>query len=105
MCDPRVSREGRASVSDFRLQCWTGVPLTLVNFVADKHGCPQDKLQAALAIHRGLDLLYTQVLYEAQKFEYFQQVVGTIIYLHQPLSVGQPGQLLQLHPTCIQLAL
>jgi hypothetical protein len=78
---------------------------TLVNFVADKHGRPQDKLRAALAIHRGLDPLYDQVLSEAQKFEYFERVVGTIIYLREPLSVRGLGMLLQLHSTCIQLAL
>jgi hypothetical protein len=78
---------------------------TLVKFVADKHGRPQDKLCAALAVHRGLDPLYDQVLSEARKYEYFERVVGTIVYLREPLSMGGLGQLLQLHSTCIQLAL
>jgi hypothetical protein len=82
---------------------------TLVNFVADKHGHPQDKLQAALAIHRGLNPLYDQVLSEARKFENFERVVGAIIYLHVPLSVPLSvrglRELLRLHSTYIQLAL
>jgi hypothetical protein len=78
---------------------------TLVSFVADKHGRPQDKLQAALTIHRGLDPLYDQVLSEAWKFEYFQRVVGTIIYLREPLSVRWLGRLLRVHSTSIRLGL
>jgi hypothetical protein len=45
-----------------------------------------DKLQAALAIHRGLDPLYDQVLSEAR-----ERVVGTIIYLGAPLRVSMGG--------------
>jgi hypothetical protein len=45
------------------------------------------------------------VLSKARKFEYSERVLGTIIYLREPLSVGGLGQLLWLHSTHIQLAL
>jgi hypothetical protein len=45
---------------------------TLVKFVADKNGLPQQKLQAVMTAHKGVDPLYDQVLSEARKFEYFE---------------------------------
>ena len=78
---------------------------TLVSFISDKHGRPQDKLRAVMTTHRGLDPLYDQVLSEARKFDYFGRVVGTIIYLHQPLILSELEQFLQLPLSCIHLAL
>jgi hypothetical protein len=78
---------------------------TLVKFVADKNGLPQQKLQTAMTMHRGVDPLYDQVLSEARKFEYFERVIGAIIFLRRPLTVGEVGQLLQLPSNSIRLAL
>ena len=78
---------------------------TLIKFVADKKGLPQEKLQAAMTTHCGVDPLYDQVLSVAREFDYFGRVVGTIVYLREPLTVPELGQLLQLQSSCIQLAL
>ena len=78
---------------------------TLVKFVADRKGLPQEKLQAAMTTHRGVDPLYDQVLSVAREFDYFRRVVGTIVYLREPLTVPELGQLLQLQSGCIRLAL
>jgi NACHT domain len=78
---------------------------TLVKFVADKKGLPQEKLQVAMTTHRGVDPLYDQVLSAAQSFDYFEQVVGTIIYLRYSLTVNELGGLLQLSSSCIRQGL
>jgi hypothetical protein len=68
-------------------------------------GLPQERLQAAMTTHRGVDPLYHQVLSAAQKFEHFHQVIGTIIFLRDPLTISNLAQLLQLQPSHIRLAL
>jgi hypothetical protein len=78
---------------------------TLVKFVADKRGLPQEKLQAVMKAHIGVDHLYNQVLSAAQEYDYFKQVIGTIIYLRHPLPVTELGQLLQLQSSHIRIAL
>jgi hypothetical protein len=78
---------------------------TLVKFVGDITALPQERLQAAMTSHRGVDPLYHQVLSAAQKFEYFEQVVGTITYLRHHLTISELGQLLQLQSSHIRLAL
>jgi hypothetical protein len=79
---------------------------TLVKFVGDRQGLPQEKLQLAIAAHHGLDPLYDQVLSEAQAWStHFSRVVGTIIYLHHPLAIHDLGQLLQLSSDHIRHAL
>lgn len=78
---------------------------TLVKFVADKRGLPQERLQAAMTTHRGVDPLYHQVLSAAREFDRFERVVGAIIYLREPLTVAELGLLLQLQSSCIRLAL
>jgi hypothetical protein len=78
---------------------------TLVKFVADMTGLPQERLQAAMTTNRGVDPLYHQVLSTAQKPEYFHQVIGTIIFRRHPLTISELGQLLQLQSSHIRLAL
>ena len=78
---------------------------TLVGFVGDGNGLPQEKLKVVMRVHEGVDPLYGQVLSEAQKFENFERVIGAIIYLRQPLPVSELGQLLQLQPGRLRLAL
>jgi uridine kinase len=78
---------------------------TLVKFVADKKGLPQERLQAVMMLHRGVDPLYEQVLSVARESDYFTQVVGTIIYLRYPVALKELGQLLQLSSSCIQQGL
>jgi len=78
---------------------------TLLKFVADGRGLPQEKLQVVMTAHTGVDPLYDQVLSAARKFEYFERVVGTIINLRWPLAVGELAQLLQLQSSYIRLGL
>jgi hypothetical protein len=78
---------------------------TLVKFVADMTDLPQERLQAAITTHHGVDPLYHQVLSAAQKFRYFDRVIGTIIFLRHPLTISKLGQLLQLQSSHIRLAL
>jgi len=78
---------------------------TLVKFVADRNGLPQQKLQVVMLAHKGVDPLYDQVLSEARKFEHFERVVGAIVYLREPLPVRELGQILQLQSSHIRLAL
>ena len=78
---------------------------TLVKFVADRNGLPQQKLQVVMAAHKGVDTLYDQVLTEARKFEHFKRVIGAIVYLREPLPVRELGQILRLQSGQIRLAL
>ena len=79
---------------------------TLVKYVGDRQGLPQEKLQLAMTAHHGVDPLYEQVLLGAQDLSnHFQRVVGTIIYLHHPLAIYDLGQLLQLSSNHIRQAL
>jgi hypothetical protein len=78
---------------------------TLVKFISDRTGLPQKKLKMAMTAHQRVNPLYYQVLAVAQKFDYFGHVVGTIIYLHEPLAFGDLGWLLQLEYSHIQQAL
>ncbi|KAF8309070.1 hypothetical protein F5887DRAFT_1294564 [Amanita rubescens] len=79
---------------------------TLVKFVGDRQGLPQEKLELAITAHHGVDPLYEQVLSKAQaESAHFSYVVGTIIYLHHPLAIHDLEQLLQLSSDHIRQAL
>ncbi|KAF8224783.1 hypothetical protein L208DRAFT_1409552, partial [Tricholoma matsutake] len=78
---------------------------TLVKFIADNTDHPQVRLQMAMMTHSGVDPLYHQVLSAARKFKYSERVIGTIIYLRYSLTISALGQLLQLQPGLIHLAL
>lgn len=60
---------------------------TVVTFITDGRGGPQEKLKQVLESHLGLDPLYTQVLSSAYRDNEFVNVLSTIIYLHRQLSI------------------
>ena len=78
---------------------------TLVGFIGDGNGLPQNKLQVAMKVHKGVDPLYDHVLSEARKYDNFEQVIGAIVYLRRPLTISELGWLLQLESSSIRLAL
>jgi len=78
---------------------------TLVKFVADRNGLPQQKLQVAMRAHTGVDPLYNQVLSEARQLDHFEQVVGAIMFLRPILTVHALEQFLQLQSGGVRLAL
>jgi len=78
---------------------------TLIRFIDDEYDSPQEKLQDALVVHRGVDPLYDQVLRIAQKYCGFELVMGAIAFLCKPLSISGLGQLLCLDTSWIRLAL
>lgn len=78
---------------------------TLIRFIDDEYDSPQEKLQDALVVHRGVDPLYDQVLRIARKYRGFELVMGAIAFLRIPLSISGLGQLLCLDTSCIRLAL
>jgi hypothetical protein len=79
---------------------------TLVRFVDDdEHGLPQEKLENVLKIHTGVDSLYGQIIFEARKYRHFDQVMGSLMYLHRPLSISQLAELLHLQAAHIHQAM
>lgn len=71
---------------------------TLVDFVTDGKGAPQQKLNDVLLSHAGLDPLYAQVLSAAPSVGCFRQVLAAIILLRERLSITSLACLLQLEP-------
>ena len=59
---------------------------TAVRYI-DGEGPPQDRLESVLKLHNGLDNLYDQVIREARKWDYFDIVMGSILYLRYPLNI------------------
>jgi len=78
---------------------------TLVKFVGDGNGLPQQKLRDVMRVHTGVDPLYDQVLTEARKFDKFELVIGAIMFLNRPLGIRDLEQLLQLPSGGVRLAL
>jgi hypothetical protein len=78
---------------------------TLVKYVADGNGLPQEKLQDVMKTHIGVDPLYDQVLSGAQKFHHFDLAISTIMFLHRPLTIKGLEHLLQLQSGSIRHAL
>ncbi|KAG6824492.1 hypothetical protein H0H87_011647, partial [Tephrocybe sp. NHM501043] len=69
---------------------------TVVSFIMDGKGSPQDKLQQVLNSHLGLDPLYAQVLSNANRDDAFTKVLSAIIYLKRELSITDLAKLLDL---------
>jgi hypothetical protein len=67
---------------------------TVVYFVTDGKGSPQEKLKQGLDSHLGLDPLYAQVLSNACRDDVFNKVLSTIIYLRRQLSITALAHLL-----------
>ena len=74
---------------------------TVVYFVTDGKGSPQEKLNQVLDSHLGLDPLYAQVLSNANRDDAFNKVLSTIIYLRRPLSITALARLLDLSPEAV----
>jgi NACHT domain len=77
---------------------------TLLKFVGEGDDLPQNKLQVALKAHAGLDSIYCQVLASARGANK-QLVLSAIILLQQTLSITELGELLQLSPAKVRIAL
>ncbi|TDL13831.1 hypothetical protein BD410DRAFT_686302, partial [Rickenella mellea] len=80
---------------------------TVVRLVAedDEDGHPTQRLKVVLETPPGLNNLYTQILSTANLGPNFQNIVGTIILLKEPLTVKKLEQLLQLKTHTILNAL
>jgi hypothetical protein len=52
-------------------------------------GNPEKRLADVLKLHKGLDPLYTQVIEEARKWDYFDIVMGALMHLQYPLAVDE----------------
>jgi len=74
---------------------------TVVYFVTDGKGSPQEKLRQVLDSHLGLDPLYAQVLSTANRDNAFNKVLSTIIYLHRQLSITALARFLDLSPEVV----
>ena len=70
--------------------------VTIIKFIKDGDGFPDEKVQLALDMDEGLDSLYTQVLSAAPQNENFQKVIGTVMLLSSPLPITALAELLQL---------
>ncbi|KIM83291.1 hypothetical protein PILCRDRAFT_7241 [Piloderma croceum F 1598] len=78
---------------------------TLVNFVDDGTDLPHRKLQTALTVDAGLDVLYSQVLSAASHTKNVERVIGTIMLLNEVLPITSLARLLQLESADIIQAL
>jgi hypothetical protein len=78
---------------------------TAVQYIGDGKGSPQIKLQRVLRMHKGLDPLYAQVITDAQESEHFDTVMGSLMHLRQPLTVGDLFKLFGLDVSEIRMTL
>ena len=67
---------------------------TAVRYIGDSEGYPSKRLEEVLVLHKGLDPLYAQVFEEARGQDCFDIVMGSLIYLHYPLSVDDLSSIL-----------
>jgi hypothetical protein len=79
--------------------------VTIIKFIKDGGGFPDDRVHLALSVDEGLDSLYTQVLSAAPRNKNFQQVIGTVMLLDAPLPITALAELLQLQARDIIQAL
>jgi hypothetical protein len=69
---------------------------TLVRFINDKYGNPQQKLQIALKAHNGLDPIFEQVLDDAKNYPNFELALGAVLFTRNNPNISILQQLLQL---------
>jgi hypothetical protein len=69
---------------------------TIVKFVDDEYDHPRRKLDIALRLHKGLDSLFDQVLFDAKERPHFAQVLGAIVFLRGNPDISSMRELLQL---------
>ena len=78
---------------------------TLVKYVGEGDGLPDEKLEAVRRINPGIDPLYKQVLSAALRTPNSRRVIGTVMLLRQSLKISALAQLLQLTPAALRHAL
>jgi hypothetical protein len=69
---------------------------TLVKYVGEGPGLPNEKLEAVRKIHPGIDPLYKQVLSTVLQDTNSRGVIGTLMLLRRPLKITAMAELLQL---------
>jgi hypothetical protein len=78
---------------------------TLVKYVGQGEGLPDERLEAVRRINPGIDPLYRQVLSTALRSPNSRQVIGAVMLLRKPLTIREVAQLLQLTPAALRFAL
>jgi hypothetical protein len=77
--------------------------VTLMNFMDQGRGLPQEKLRVALTAEAGLDELYKQVLSDTPRGGDFERVIGCVIlynkYLPTQLKCGNPTKTVRVYCT------
>jgi hypothetical protein len=69
---------------------------TLVDFLTDGKDAPQQKLEAVLKMHAGLDPIYAEVFWAVPRDDRFDRIIGTIMLLRKQLSIIELACLLEL---------
>ena len=77
---------------------------TIVRYMEGR-GSPQANLRKVLTRHVGADLLYDHIISEANECPNFNRVIGTLVYLREPIPILDLAQLLQLDVSEIRSAL
>jgi hypothetical protein len=78
---------------------------TLVKYVGQGDGLPDEKLEAVRRINPGIDPLYKQVLSAGLQTPNSREVIGTVMLLCRSLKISALAQLLQLTPVSLRHAL
>ena len=78
---------------------------TAARYIGDGTGSPQKKLRRVLEVHHGVDELYAQVISDAQECEHFDTVMGSLMYLAEPLPINILSKLLGIDVDDIRVAL
>ena len=65
---------------------------TAIRYIKEDN--PSKRLEDVLVLHTGLDYLYVQVIEVARKRQYFDIVMGSVMYLRYPLSVDDLSAIL-----------
>ncbi len=66
---------------------------TAVRYIGGE-GFPPERLEDILKLHEGLDYLYTQVIDEAMKWDNFDIVMGSLVYLRYQLNINDLSRIL-----------
>jgi len=69
---------------------------TVVSYIMDGKGSPQEKLDQVLESHVGLDPLYNQVLLSANRDQYFLGVLAALVLLFKQPSINFLAHLLEM---------
>ncbi|KAF8670100.1 hypothetical protein AX14_005945 [Amanita brunnescens Koide BX004] len=52
-------------------------------------GHAEERLQDVLKLHKGLDSLYSQVIGEARRWDHFNIIMGSLMYLRYPVTIDE----------------